>query len=341
MQTVGGGFGARPAMLHAIERIRAARAAHGRAHEQLGSRPTAGAASNGFGELAFDVVVESAVEGLRKPDPRIYELVLRTARRRAAGERLPRRSRHQPQAGTRARDDDDQGDRPRPRAGRARADARLRISRRADQRSRAARADHLGQARGARAGRERHRRAREPAAHRARARAGQSAGRVARARARRRDRVEPATARAGDRGADRDRARPRGSRSSTGSSSTTCRPTTTSRWRSCARRRTSAGWRWSKGAGASSAARNPTRSRPGSTQTVDALVDAHPGTRSSRSATAASSTSRWRPCSGSRNPCGSTRGTRRCRGCWRPAPGVRSVQSLNETAHLYATREDA
>jgi putative hydrolase of the HAD superfamily len=28
------------------------------------------------GTLAFDVVVESAVEGLRKPDPRIYELVL-------------------------------------------------------------------------------------------------------------------------------------------------------------------------------------------------------------------------------------------------------------------------
>ena len=26
--------------------------------------------------LAFDVIVESAVEGLRKPDPRIYELVL-------------------------------------------------------------------------------------------------------------------------------------------------------------------------------------------------------------------------------------------------------------------------
>ena len=29
----------------------------------------------------FDVVVESAVDGLRKPDPRIYELVLRAARR--------------------------------------------------------------------------------------------------------------------------------------------------------------------------------------------------------------------------------------------------------------------
>ncbi len=34
------------------------------------------ASPNGFGALAFDVVVESSVEGLRKPDPRIYELAL-------------------------------------------------------------------------------------------------------------------------------------------------------------------------------------------------------------------------------------------------------------------------
>jgi putative hydrolase of the HAD superfamily len=40
-------------------------------------RPTDGvAAVNGDG-LGFDVVIESAVVGLRKPDPRIYELVLR------------------------------------------------------------------------------------------------------------------------------------------------------------------------------------------------------------------------------------------------------------------------
>ena len=52
------------------------RAAHRRAHEQLAARrrrtrrrPTANA-------LGFDVIVESAVVGLRKPDPRIYELVL-------------------------------------------------------------------------------------------------------------------------------------------------------------------------------------------------------------------------------------------------------------------------
>jgi len=36
--------------------------------------PSSGAASVSLAEL-FDVVVESAVEGLRKPDPRIYELV--------------------------------------------------------------------------------------------------------------------------------------------------------------------------------------------------------------------------------------------------------------------------
>jgi putative hydrolase of the HAD superfamily len=75
IQTVGGGFGARPAMLHAIECIRA----HGLRTAALTNNwvATDGRASpNGFGELAFDVVVESAVEGVRKPDPRIYELVL-------------------------------------------------------------------------------------------------------------------------------------------------------------------------------------------------------------------------------------------------------------------------
>ncbi len=62
-------------------------------------------------DLAFDVVIESAVVGLRKPDPRIYELALARARRRRARHRVSRRSRHQSQAGARARDDDDQGDR--------------------------------------------------------------------------------------------------------------------------------------------------------------------------------------------------------------------------------------
>jgi putative hydrolase of the HAD superfamily len=73
MQRVGAGFGPRPAMLTAIHRIRDAGIATAAltnnwiAPDGNGSR---------FDELAFDVVVESAVEGLRKPDPRIYELVL-------------------------------------------------------------------------------------------------------------------------------------------------------------------------------------------------------------------------------------------------------------------------
>jgi putative hydrolase of the HAD superfamily len=73
MQRVGAGFGPRPAMLRAIHRIRDAGIATAAltnnwiAPDGDGSR---------FGELSFDVVVESAVEGLRKPDPRIYELVL-------------------------------------------------------------------------------------------------------------------------------------------------------------------------------------------------------------------------------------------------------------------------
>ena len=83
MQTVGGGFGARPAMRHTIERIRA----HGLRTAALTNNWVATdgrASSNGFGELAFDVVVESAVEGVRKPDPRIYELVLQRLDVRAA-----------------------------------------------------------------------------------------------------------------------------------------------------------------------------------------------------------------------------------------------------------------
>ena len=83
MQTIGGGFGARPAMLHAIDRIRA----HGLRTAVLTNNWVATdgrASSNGFGELAFDVVVESAVEGVRKPDPRIYELVLQRLDVRAA-----------------------------------------------------------------------------------------------------------------------------------------------------------------------------------------------------------------------------------------------------------------
>jgi len=76
MQMIGRGFGARPAMARAISRIRAA-GLRTAALTNNWPRPDDGvAAVNGNG-LGFDVVIESAVVGLRKPDPRIYELVLR------------------------------------------------------------------------------------------------------------------------------------------------------------------------------------------------------------------------------------------------------------------------
>jgi putative hydrolase of the HAD superfamily len=75
MQMIGRGFGPRPAMARAITRIREA-GLRTAALTNNWPRPSDGvAAVNGNG-LGFDVVVESAVVGLRKPDPRIYELVL-------------------------------------------------------------------------------------------------------------------------------------------------------------------------------------------------------------------------------------------------------------------------
>jgi putative hydrolase of the HAD superfamily len=76
MQRVGAGFGPRPAMVHAIHRIRDAGIATAALTNNWIAPDGRGVAANGHEELAFDVVVESAVEGLRKPDPRIYELVL-------------------------------------------------------------------------------------------------------------------------------------------------------------------------------------------------------------------------------------------------------------------------
>jgi len=62
-----------PEMLRAIERIRAAGLRAGALTNNWrgdGSGPDAGVLAG-----VFDVIVESAVVGLRKPDPRIYELV--------------------------------------------------------------------------------------------------------------------------------------------------------------------------------------------------------------------------------------------------------------------------
>jgi putative hydrolase of the HAD superfamily len=76
MQLIGRGFGPRPAMARAIQRIKAA-GLRTAALTNNWPRPSDGvAAVNGNG-LGFDVVIESSVVGLRKPDPRIYEMVLR------------------------------------------------------------------------------------------------------------------------------------------------------------------------------------------------------------------------------------------------------------------------
>jgi putative hydrolase of the HAD superfamily len=76
MGLIGSSLGPRPEMTHAIEIIRAnglrtAALTNNWADAQHRSSP------NGLRESGlFDVVVESAVEGLRKPDPRIYALAL-------------------------------------------------------------------------------------------------------------------------------------------------------------------------------------------------------------------------------------------------------------------------
>jgi putative hydrolase of the HAD superfamily len=77
MAMIGRGFGARPEMITAIKKIRE----HGLLTAALtnnwpsgdGNGTPPGVRSVGVGDV-FDVVVESAVEGMRKPDPRIYEL---------------------------------------------------------------------------------------------------------------------------------------------------------------------------------------------------------------------------------------------------------------------------
>jgi len=75
MAMVASGFGARPAMARAIGRIRDA-GLRTAALTNNWPRSDDGAPSINGNGLGFDVIVESAVVGLRKPDPRIYELVL-------------------------------------------------------------------------------------------------------------------------------------------------------------------------------------------------------------------------------------------------------------------------
>jgi putative hydrolase of the HAD superfamily len=75
MALIGSGLGPRPEMTRAIERIRA----HGLRTGALTNNwsDERRRAPHALHELdLFDAVVESAVEGLRKPDPRIYALTL-------------------------------------------------------------------------------------------------------------------------------------------------------------------------------------------------------------------------------------------------------------------------
>jgi putative hydrolase of the HAD superfamily len=75
MASIASGFGPRPSMRRAVERIRAA-GLHTAALTNNWIVADRERAPNGFAELGFDVVVESSIEGMRKPDPRIYQLVL-------------------------------------------------------------------------------------------------------------------------------------------------------------------------------------------------------------------------------------------------------------------------
>ncbi len=77
MREIGRGFEPRPAMVSAIDAIRARGLKVGAlTNNWAPSEPQTDRGPHALGHLgAFDVVVESAVEGLRKPDPRIYELV--------------------------------------------------------------------------------------------------------------------------------------------------------------------------------------------------------------------------------------------------------------------------
>ena len=75
MAAVASGFGPRPAMATAIQRIRAAKLRTAALTNNWPRPDGAEFPPTGSG-LGFDVVIESAVVGLRKPDPRIYELAL-------------------------------------------------------------------------------------------------------------------------------------------------------------------------------------------------------------------------------------------------------------------------
>jgi putative hydrolase of the HAD superfamily len=73
MQGIGAGFAPRPEMTRAIVRLRNEGLRIG-ALTNNWAQPGA-TTLRGPADLGFHAVVESAIEGIRKPDPRIYELV--------------------------------------------------------------------------------------------------------------------------------------------------------------------------------------------------------------------------------------------------------------------------
>jgi putative hydrolase of the HAD superfamily len=76
MELLGSSLGPRPEMTRAIKRIRAHGLLTAALTNNWSDAPRAKTPNGVHDADLFDVVVESAVEGLRKPDPRIYELVL-------------------------------------------------------------------------------------------------------------------------------------------------------------------------------------------------------------------------------------------------------------------------
>jgi putative hydrolase of the HAD superfamily len=76
MGAISGGFDPRPEMVRALRALRARGLLTGALTNNWAAEP-GDAGERGLTTMAdlFDTIVESAVEGLRKPDPRIYELV--------------------------------------------------------------------------------------------------------------------------------------------------------------------------------------------------------------------------------------------------------------------------